>query len=87
MAALKRGKTSMIAYEELIPRLATFRSEIATALAESDLELLTIRHFLIKSKIATKKDMDAVRAEIRRRRFARLEKENLIRIQVVHENR
>ena len=77
----------MIDYEDLIPRLATFRTEIATALAESDLELLTISHFLIKKGITTKKEMDAVRSTIKAKRFAKLEKENLIRIQVLHENR
>jgi hypothetical protein len=77
----------MIDYEDLIPRLATFRTEIAKAFAESDLELLTVRHFLVKNNLTTEEEFATVRAEIRAKRFARLEKENLIRIQVVHENR
>jgi hypothetical protein len=77
----------MIDYEALLPRLAKFREEIAKALAESDLEMLTVRHFLIKNKLTTEKEFAAVKDGIRAKRFAKIEKENLIRIQVVHEDR
>jgi len=77
----------MIDYEVLLERLKTFREELAQALAENELDQLTIRHFLIKKKLTTEKEFAAVRAGIRAKRFARLEKENLIRIQVVHEDR
>ena len=77
----------LIEYEDLVPRLATFREEIAKVLAESDLELLAIRHILIKKGVTTEDEINRIRSQFRKTRFARLEKENLIRIQVVHENR
>jgi hypothetical protein len=77
----------LIEYVDLVSRLATFRLEIAKALAESDLEMLTVRRILVKKGITTEEEMKQIEVEIRRKRFARLEKENLIRIQVVHENR
>jgi hypothetical protein len=79
--------TQPIEYDVLLKRLRTFREEIARSLAESDLEHLTLRHFLIKNKLATEKEIIAIRDGIRKKRFAKLEKENLIRIQVVHEDR
>jgi hypothetical protein len=77
----------LIDYEVLVKRLAIFREEIAKNFAESDVELLTIRHILIKNGLTTEAGWKKISDEIRRKRFARLEKENLIRIQVVHEDR
>lgn len=77
----------LIDYEDFVPRVAIFREEVARALAEVDLDVLTIRAILVKKGIATKEELDRLEGELRQKNFSRLEKENLIRIQVVHEDR
>jgi uncharacterized small protein (DUF1192 family) len=77
----------LIDYENFVPRIAIFREEVAKALAEVDLDVLTIRTILVKKKIVTKEEMDRLEGELRQKNFSRLEKENLIRIEAVDENR
>ena len=77
----------LIDYEKFVPRIAMFREEVAKALAEVDLEVLTIRTILVKKKLVTKEEMDRLEGELRQKNFSRLEKANLIRIQAVDENR
>lgn len=77
----------LIDYEDFVPRIAMFRAEVAKALAEVDLDLLMIRTILVKKGIVSKVEMDRLEGELRQKNFSRLEKENLIRIEAVDENR